>query len=270
MRFFDFVKENWLFLVILIVAVILHWVNGNNYPSFFMDENDYTARAWSFLTYHTVEIYPLTYDYDNPFGGWILLSLFIGISPGEFWIEKARFEMIFVFMILLVLIYLFCKKYLNKTTGLIAISIYAFTNPIIALSRMVLINNIATVFFFASVVTFAIDKKKWIFSAVFFGLAGLVKYTYFIFFPGFVLLYIYLQNESLLNTLEVKKKLQINIHAMIQFFCAWLGLALLLFAIWPLYAIITNTFYVPLPTVSFSYQSDFGSILQRFHAILGL
>ena len=55
-----------------------------------MDENDYTARAWSFLTYHTVEIYPLTYDYDNPFGGWILLSLFIGISPGEFWIEKAR------------------------------------------------------------------------------------------------------------------------------------------------------------------------------------
>ena len=107
------------------------------------------------------------------------------------------------------------------------------------------------------------------FQCRFFGLAGLVKSTYFIFFPGFVLLYIYLQNESLLNTLEVKKKLQINIHAMIQFFCAWFGLALLLFAIWPLYAIITNTFYVPLPTVAVTKVIS-EVFLQRFHAILGL
>jgi dolichyl-phosphate-mannose-protein mannosyltransferase len=201
----DFIQKNKEIVLILIISAVIRWINIFQYPSYFVDEELYTTRAWSILQFGSVEIYPLNYDYDHPFLGWLIIAGLFSISPGDLWIEKARFAMIYVSLIQILFLYLIGKKYTSKKGAIISTIVFSFTNSYISLSRMVLLDNIALALLLIAIYSFYLQENKSktnpktnnkskskinLLSAVFFGLTLLVKETFIFFLPGFFILYL--------------------------------------------------------------------------------
>lgn len=160
------IRKHKVFLIILAVHIFLMMLNKNNSPFLFIDENLYTARAWSFYRFHEIDIPPTGYDYDHPFLGWIIIALFFHVIKGGYYFQRARTVMIIFSAIKVTFTYLIPLKYLrNKKTANFSAAVMGFSIGFIDLSRLVLLDNVGITFILAAIYFFNINKK-WYISAI--------------------------------------------------------------------------------------------------------
>jgi 4-amino-4-deoxy-L-arabinose transferase-like glycosyltransferase len=206
-------------LIILLVSNFILWTNAINAPVYFIDEFLYTSRSWEIKQLITFQNNPYTPIFDHPSLGWILMGIFGRFFQGLPWIYRTRIFVSLISSIELILIYFICKKYFSKKVAIISISIFGLNPNIITLKRMVLLDNIGMIFVLLALYfiynrnkdnsnsnsineikkekkldkingTNIIDIKKFILSGFLIGCSILVKLTFIIFIPAFIVFYI--------------------------------------------------------------------------------
>ncbi len=133
-------------IVALVVALVTHGYNVFRYPLYLTDEGIYTEQAWSVL--REGRLSPYTYFYDHAPMGWLTLSMWVGILPGQFHTFGNPINAGRVLMVLVQLASVFFLfEIVRRFSGSVAASFlaaFAFTVSPMAVyyQRQVLLDNL--------------------------------------------------------------------------------------------------------------------------------
>lgn len=185
---------------ILLIAGLAHAWNMFHYPSYFDDEGTYMSQAYSFAT--QAKLAPYTYWYDHAPVGWIVLAgwlkLTMGIIDFSNLIDSGRVFMLIIQVISTLFVFMIIRKITNtRWVAALGSLIYALSPVGLPLHRMIMLDNIMVTFLLASILLILDTNKlsRYIFSALLFGLAVLIKESAIFFLPAFFI-YIFLKSHK--------------------------------------------------------------------------
>jgi 4-amino-4-deoxy-L-arabinose transferase-like glycosyltransferase len=183
-------------MVVLGLLVLSGWVEATNmtgWPSPFDDEGTYVSQGWSILHYGALSHY--TYWYDHPPLGWVLIGLWSTLT-GAFsryplGIDAGRELMLVVNLVNVALVFLIARRSgMHRLFGAVAVAIFAFSPVSLYYHRMVLLDNLATMFILASFALVMSPRKRlWAFAGAgaCFAAAALCKETSLLVLPALAL-----------------------------------------------------------------------------------
>jgi beta-glucosidase-like glycosyl hydrolase/4-amino-4-deoxy-L-arabinose transferase-like glycosyltransferase len=230
----NFIKSKY-FLPILVVIItfLTHGINLWGYPSFADDEGTYTSQAWWLVKFG--KLAPYTYWYDHPPFGWFQIGLWQILTGGPFTFDFSLFSTR-IFMVLVALatnlmIYLLTLSLTkSRNLAILASVFFAFSPLCIFYHRRVLLDNLATFWFLASL--YLLWRKEyrlsqfWL-SGLVFGLSFLSKEVVIVFMP--VMIY----------TLYLKSRPENRRFCLF----VWLMSGFFLISLFPLLALLRNEFF---------------------------
>lgn len=179
-----------LIVILLGISALAHGVNMFHFPSYSDDEGIYMAQAWAVLA--KGQLAPSTYFYDHSPLGWIQIALWTFITGGfstfGFSLNSGRMLMLIFHLFSCLLIFLIAKRLSrNITSAGLSTLIFSLSPLAIYFQRQVLLDNIMVFWLLLSLLFLLFDKKRLLFiiaSAVFYGVAVLVKETALFFLPA--------------------------------------------------------------------------------------
>lgn len=186
----------WLEAVVVIVglaiAVAAHAFNLFGYPMYGQNEGTLMTNAWAVL--HG-QLTPTSYIYDLPPLGWIQIAGWLHLSGGLFAfgnaINSGRVFMLVLFAISALLVCLIARRLSgSRSTGLLAMVIYALSPLSIVYQRQVSLENIGAFWLLLSlylIVTGNSRQRATLLAASVLGIAILTKLAFIVFLP--VMLY---------------------------------------------------------------------------------
>lgn len=174
------------------IGVAMHAWNLFDYPRYQADEGVYMSSAWSLM--HG-SITPYTYNYGHPPLGWALIAAWCESTGGFFTFGTAmntgRVFMVVIYAISAVLVYLIALRLTTHwQAATIATAIFSYSPLSIAFQRVVLLDNIATMWMLVAVYLLVISKSRLryvVASGVIFGVSVLTKETMIVIFPAFII-----------------------------------------------------------------------------------
>lgn len=226
--------ERDLILIMAFVALVVHGYNMFGYPLYLGDEGIYMEQAWSVI--RIAKLSPYTYFYDHAPGGWLLISAWSFLLPGQFGalgmaINSGRLLMLVLHVASVVLLYRITRKFTGSdiaaitTTGLFTLS------PLgLYYQRMVLLDNIMVFWMMVSLYLVVFHRSRLITliaSGIAFGMALITKENAVFFAPviGYMI-YVEVRNTYYFR------------FAM----AGWLFTTVAITSLYPLYALLKNEF----------------------------
>ncbi|MCL5958876.1 MAG: glycosyltransferase family 39 protein [Chloroflexi bacterium] len=227
-------RERTLIAILAVLTLVIHGYNMFGYPLYLGDEGIYMEQAWSVL--RMGKLSPYTYFYDHAPGGWILISGWTLILPGQFnaagmAINSGRILMLILQVASVVLLYRVTKKFTGSDIAAVAtVGLFTFSPLGLYYQRMVLLDNILVFWMMISLYLVVFHGNRLVTlvaSGVAFGLGMLTKENAVFFAP--VLAYMIYS--------EVKQTYYYR-FAM----AGWLFSAIAITSLYPLYALLKNEF----------------------------
>lgn len=177
--------------VIVLTAIILRFYKLDSIPNgFFFDEATISYQAYSVLqTGHDTwnNFFPVFSfkdygEYILPVGVYLQT---ISIFFGGLTVFAARFPHALVGILTVIAVYFVGRRYFDDKTGLIAAALLTVSPLALGWNRFVFEGNFGTLFFLLGILFF---DKRFVLSAVFFGLSMLSYHIFLIITPIFILL----------------------------------------------------------------------------------
>ncbi len=223
------IRTNLVPLILVALGVSVASINLYNFPYFEGDEGIYTSRAWTFLKNGTLSTD--TYWYDHPPAGWLLLSMWLFISRSETafssLLTSGRTFIFAIFGLNTLMTYLIGLKLTNsRLFALISPLLVVFSSIQLYFGRRILLDNLMlfwVLLTFTSLLYIQRPALRTGLSAMFFAVAVLTKENAILFAIPFIWLQL---------TTGQQKKTTLR----------WLGIALLIVSLYPLYAISRGEF----------------------------
>lgn len=132
--------------VAVLLIVLVHLVNINNWPLFFDDEGTYVAEAWA--VFARGELAPYTYWYDHPPGGWLQLAAVLapldalGVNAT---VLTGRYVMVLYTAVSAALLFKLSRNLgLRFPAAVIAMLLWGFCPLVVFEARQVMLDNMAT------------------------------------------------------------------------------------------------------------------------------
>jgi hypothetical protein len=130
----------------LAVALVTHGYHAFRYPLYLTDEGIYTEQAWSVL--RDGRLSPYTYFYDHAPLGWLTLSAWVGMLPGQFHtfgnpINAGRVLMVVVQIVCVYFLFeVVCRYSGSVSAGYLAAFVFTVSPLAIYYQRQVLLDNL--------------------------------------------------------------------------------------------------------------------------------
>jgi 4-amino-4-deoxy-L-arabinose transferase-like glycosyltransferase len=135
-----------LLAISLATGLVTHAVNAFRYPLYLTDEGIYMQQAWSVL--RAGRLSPYTYFYDHAPAGWLLISGWTGLLPGQFTtfgnaINTGRVLMVLVHLVSVFLLFEVTRRWSGSATGAFVAAFLFNVSPLaVYYQRQVLLDNL--------------------------------------------------------------------------------------------------------------------------------
>lgn len=187
-------KKNALPLFLGLLSALVRLINVLGYPEFLGDEGVYTSQGWWLINFG--QLSPYTYWYDHSPFGWLQIGLWQKLTGGPFTfgfsINSGRILMV---LVAAASTFLLTKIILNitksKSLAVLPMLIFIFSPLAITYQRQLLLDNLAILYFLASLYLLLTAKKSllvFLLSGLAAGLAFLSKETILFLIPGLLFL----------------------------------------------------------------------------------
>jgi len=146
-------KQYTILLSIVLIALLAHSVNMNQFPFVDNDEGTYLSQAWSWAT--SGNLAPYRYWYDHAPAGWILIGIWSFLTGGFFsfgWsYESGRMFMLVLQIINTVLVYALTRRITRSDQAAIVAGLLFSLSPLgVYFHRRILLDNIMVMWFLLS------------------------------------------------------------------------------------------------------------------------
>jgi endo-1,4-beta-D-glucanase Y len=238
---------------VLLLSGLSHGYNMLNYPYYESDEGTYTSQAWSLLKEGNLA--PYTYWYDHPPLGWITISLWAKMLPGDFFafgtsIDTGRVLMLLVHLVSTALLFFITKRITKSNAVAILVCLLYSLSPLgIYFRRRVLLDNLMNMWMLMSIAVLFFKRvtlRHFALSGLLFAFAFLTKISALFFAP--TLLYIILTSKY-------------QAHRLFRT-ASWIAVAALTITIYPLYSLLKGEF-LPASITGGEHVSLIGSLIYQ-------
>ena len=179
-------------LLILSIGAVFHGWGMNTFPAYQQSEGLLMSNAWA-VTHGMIQ--PYAYTYNQTFLGWMQIAGWLRITggPATFGdaINSGRAMMLVLFTASSLLVYLIANRLSHsRSTGLLALTIFAFSPLAITYQREVSLDTIGTFWLLLTLYLLVASDSRLqhiVLASITFGIAILTKGIFIVFFP--VMLY---------------------------------------------------------------------------------